>query len=104
VNPDGIWKKKRTSLEEKNRQLNREVENWRRRYEDQVEEINNLLERKSASWVTFFNRLEEALPPGCYLLALNPPASASSREFGIRVAVGSREELGHLIKTAAPKF
>lgn len=89
---------KKASLGAENRQLNREVENLRRRYGDQVEEINSLLERKANSWVAFFNRMEEALPPGCYLLALNPPASASSREFRIRVALGSREELGRLIK------
>ncbi len=89
---------KKASLAAENLKLNREVDNLRRRYGDQVEEVNIILERKASSWVTFFNRMEEALPPGCYLLTLNPPASSSGREFRVRVAMGSREELGQLIK------
>ncbi len=89
---------KKTGLGVENSRLNREVESWRRLYGDRVEEINSLLEKKSGSWVAFFSRMEEALPPGCYLLALNPPASAAGREYRIRVAMNNREELGRLIQ------
>ncbi len=89
---------KKDILAAENRQLARELENLRRRYRQPVEEINNLLQRKSFSWVLFFNRIEEALPPGSFLMALNPPSSLASREFRVRVALSSREELARLIK------
>lgn len=89
---------KKASLNAENRQLGRELENLRRRYREPVDEINSLLERKSFSWVLFFNRIEEALPPGSFLQALSPPSSQASREFRARVALGSREELAQLIK------
>ncbi|MGQ9801466.1 MAG: hypothetical protein ACUVRL_07380 [Candidatus Saccharicenans sp.] len=91
-------KEKEASLTSETRQLSREVENLKHRYREPVEEINSLLDRRAFSWVIFFNRMEAGLPPGSYLLALNPPASSSSREFKLRVALGSREELGLLIK------
>lgn len=89
---------KKAGLSTENRQLGRELENLRRRYREPVDEINSLLERKSFSWVLFFNRIEEALPPGSFLQTLNPPSSPASREFRARVALGSREELAQLIK------
>ena len=93
-----LLKEKEASLASETRRLSREVENLRRRYREPVDEVNGLLDRKAFSWVIFFNRMEAGLPPGSYLLALNPPASSSSREFKLRVALGSREELGLLIK------
>ncbi|MDH7574675.1 MAG: hypothetical protein QHH43_02810 [Candidatus Saccharicenans sp.] len=89
---------KKTALTDENRQLGRELDNLRRRYREPVDEINSLLERKSFSWVLFFNRIEEALPPGSFLQTLNPPTSLASREFRARVALSSREELAQLIK------
>lgn len=89
---------KKAGLSTENRQLTRELENLRRRYREPVDEINSLLERKSFSWVLFFNRIEEALPPGSFLQGLNPPSSLASREFRARVALSSREELAQLIK------
>ncbi|MCR4395658.1 MAG: hypothetical protein NUW07_02875 [Candidatus Saccharicenans sp.] len=93
-----VLKEKKASLASETRQLSREVENLRRLYREPVDEINSLLDRRAFSWVIFFNRMEAGLPPGSYLLALNPPTSVASREFKLRVALGSREELGLLIK------
>ncbi|MBC7350374.1 MAG: hypothetical protein H5U05_10435 [Candidatus Aminicenantes bacterium] len=93
-----VLKEKEASLALETRRLSREVDSLRRRYREPVDEVNSLIDRKAFSWVIFFNRMEAGLPPGSYLLALNPPASSSSREFKLRVALGSREELGLLIK------
>ncbi|MCX8159923.1 MAG: hypothetical protein N3G18_03200 [Candidatus Saccharicenans sp.] len=93
-----ILVEKKDSLSSENQQLFRELENLRRRYREPVDEINGLLERKSFSWVVFFSRLEEALPPGSFLLTLNPPSSLTSREFRARVALGHRDELAQLTK------
>lgn len=93
-----VLKEKEASLASETRRLSREVDSLGRRYREPVDEVNSLLDRKAFSWVIFFNRMEAGLPPGSYLLALNPPASSSSREFKLRVALGSREELGLLIK------
>lgn len=91
-------KEKEASLASETDRLSREIESLRSCYREPVEEINSLIDRKAFSWVIFFSRMEAALPPGSYLLALNPPASSSSREFRLRVALGNREELVLLIK------
>jgi Tfp pilus assembly protein PilN len=93
-----VLKDKKESLTLESRQLSREVDSLRQQYQEPVDEINSILERKAFSWVIFFNRLEEALPARSYIMALTPPASSSSREFRMKVALASRGELGGLVK------
>ncbi|MGB9894219.1 MAG: hypothetical protein ACPLRA_07360, partial [Candidatus Saccharicenans sp.] len=89
---------KKVSLTAESRQLNRDLENWKKLYQESVDEVNSILERKAFSWVNFFSRMEEVLPARSYLAALAPSGSAPNQEFRVKVALSSREELGELIK------
>lgn len=39
---------------------------------DLVSEVNGVIVRKNFSWVDFFSRLEQALPPNCSIVAVSP--------------------------------
>jgi len=93
-----VLKEKKSGLSAESLQLSREVGNFSRVYQEQVDEINKILERKAFSWVKFFSRLEEALPARSFLTAFTPQLSSSTLEFRVKIALNSREELGGLIK------
>lgn len=44
----------------------------RKRNVDFISQVNGVIARKNFSWVDFFSRLENALPPDCSIAAVNP--------------------------------
>jgi hypothetical protein len=84
----------------------REKVNWTNRVLDlshsaqnKVDVINNLIRRKSFSWVEFFSLLEEALPAASYLTALSPEqTSAGKIDVRFKVVTQNLEELVELVR------
>jgi Tfp pilus assembly protein PilN len=83
---------KKASLIEENKQLSREIEKYRP-LGGLVEEVNALIEKKSFSWLIFFDHLEKALPGQSYLVSISPSATEAGREFRVQVALSRREDL-----------
>jgi len=64
-----------------------------------VDLINDLIRRKSFSWVEFFSLLEEAMPAPSYMTALSPEqTSAGKIDVRFKVVTQSLEELIELVK------
>lgn len=85
-------------LNAESRKLNREVQNFAQQFKPVVDEINDLLHQKAFSWVKFFSALEEILPPGSYLISLNPARSSSALEFRLKIGLNQRDDLNLLLK------
>ncbi len=83
---------KKASLIEENKQLSREIEKYRP-LGGLVEEVNALIEKKSFSWLIFFDHLEKALPGQSYLVSISPSTTEAGREFRVQVALSRREDL-----------
>jgi Tfp pilus assembly protein PilN len=83
---------KKASLIEENKQLSKEIEKYRP-LGGLVEEVNALIEKKSFSWLIFFDHLEKALPGQSYLVSISPSATEAGREFRVQVALSRREDL-----------
>jgi len=83
----------------------REKVNWTNRVLDlssgaqkKVDLINNLIRRKSFSWVEFFSLLEEALPAASYLTALShEQTSAGKIDIRFKVVTQNLDELVELV-------
>ncbi|MBC7364953.1 MAG: hypothetical protein H5U07_10525, partial [Candidatus Aminicenantes bacterium] len=88
--------KKKASLIEENKQLSREIENYLT-LRALVDEVNSVIDKKSFSWVIFFDRLEKALPGHSYLVSISPVATEAGREFRVQVALKRREDLKELL-------
>jgi hypothetical protein len=84
----------------------REKANWTNRVLDlsnsaqnKVSLINNLILRKSFSWVEFFSLLEEALPAASYLTSLSPEqTSAGKIDVRFKVVTQNLDELVELVR------
>jgi len=87
---------KKASLMEENRQLSRQLENYRP-LNNLVQEVNSIIEKKTFSWVMFFDRLEKALPEQSYLVSISPSTTEAGREFRVQVALSRREDLKELL-------
>ena len=83
---------KKASLIEENKQLSKEIEKYRP-LGGLVEEVNAIIEKKSFSWLIFFDHLEKALPGQSYLVSISPSATEAGREFRVQVALSRREDL-----------
>jgi Tfp pilus assembly protein PilN len=83
---------KKASLIEENKQLSKEIEKYRP-LGGLVEEVNAIIEKKSFSWLIFFDHLEKALPGQSYLVSISPSATEAGREFRVQVALCRREDL-----------
>jgi hypothetical protein len=46
---------------------------------DLFTEVNAVIDRKNFSWVDFFARIEEALPPNCSITSMNPLQLSGTR-------------------------
>jgi len=66
-----VEKMTQDALKEKN-QWDRQARDWAKNSENAVAIVNGIIRKKSFSWVDFFSRLEEALPPSSYILAMTP--------------------------------
>lgn len=73
---------------------------------DLVAEVNGVIARKNFSWVNFFSRLEEALPPGCSIAAFNPlQMTGTNLQVSLKVLTPGLPELLILIENlSARKF
>jgi hypothetical protein len=84
----------------------REKANWTNRVLDlsnsaqnKVSLINNLILRKSFSWVEFFSLLEEALPASSYITSLSPEqTSAGKIDVRFKVVTQNLDELVELVR------
>jgi hypothetical protein len=81
-------------------------EAMKKRDSDLVSEVNGVIARKNFSWVDFFSRLEQALPPQCLIAAVNPlPLSGTSLHVAMKVITPDLSELLVLIENlTARKF
>jgi hypothetical protein len=84
----------------------KEKVNWTNRVLDlsnsaqnKVDLINNLIRRKSFSWVEFFSLLEEALPASSYIASLSPEqTSAGKIDVRFKVVTQNLDELVELVR------
>jgi hypothetical protein len=68
-------------------------------YKDKVDLINNLILRKSFSWVDFFSLLEEALPASSYITSLTPEqTSAGKIDVHFKVVTQNLDGLLELVR------
>jgi hypothetical protein len=84
----------------------KEKANWTNRVLDlsnsaqnKVSLVNNLILRKSFSWVEFFSLLEEALPSASYLTSLSPEQTSSGKiDVRFKVVTQNLDELVELVR------
>jgi Tfp pilus assembly protein PilN len=83
------------NLENRLRNIQREEIQMANRMEDEdkhnrqrIDLINDLIYRKSFSWVDFLSALEEALPARCYIVSLSP-APKEDLDMEVRIKVAS---------------
>jgi len=71
-----------------------------------VSEVNGVIARKNFSWVDFFSRLEQAMPPNCSIASVNPlQLSGTSLQVTMKVITPGLPDLLTLIENlAAGKF
>ena len=61
--------------------------------------INNLILRKTFSWVGFFSLLEEALPATSYFTALSPEQTTTGKiDIRLKVVTPNLDELVALVR------
>jgi hypothetical protein len=62
--------------------------------QSRIDLINDLIYRKSFSWIEFLSQLEEALPDRCYIVSLAPaPREDLGMEVRIKVASPNLDDL-----------
>jgi Tfp pilus assembly protein PilN len=81
-------------IQSEEKQLSSQIEAFIKDHKNKVDLINNLIYRKSFSWVGFLSTLEKTLPGECYIVSLSPDFRGEKQvDFKLRMASPNLETL-----------
>lgn len=61
------------------RKFSREIQNLAQNYQKKIDRVNEIIYKKSFSWVEFLSGLEYSLPSSCYIVSLSPSQKGNSQ-------------------------
>ena len=80
------------------------IEDASQKYQERIDLLNQLIYKKSFSWLGFLSALEESLPKSCYVVSLFPSLKENSKmEVRLKVAAPNLEDLLQLNKNLYEK-
>lgn len=75
-------------------QLSRKIKKVAQKHRKKIDRLNEIIHKKSFSWVDFLSALENSLPSSCYIVSLSPSQKGESQlEVRFRVVSPHLDEL-----------